>query len=100
MSIADSYGTIQSVFHWFPEDPQWWITGFDYSRQSPDPARLVTMGYIDFSGDVSMYNSIMVKDNTSLNHSEEQKKKLKPYLIPDEEHHYVWFVWYEGGKEE
>lgn len=91
----NSFGSIQSAFHWYPKDSQWWITGFDYSRQSPDPARLVTVGYIDLSDYETIYNSICDSNYLQKNITLNPKEKLYPYLISDNQNKYIWFVWYD-----
>lgn len=91
----NSFGSIQSDFHWYPKDSQWWITGFDYSRQSPDPARLVTVGYIDLSDYETIYNSICDSNYLQKNITLNPKEKLYPYLISDNQNKYIWFVWYD-----
>jgi len=89
----NSSGSIQSAFHWYPKDSQWWITGFDYSRQSPDPARLVTVGYIDLSGYVDVYEQVKLSENLKKNIDLEEMQKLYHNLIFDNKNNYIWFVW-------
>ncbi len=86
--------TISSSFNWYPNADQWWITGFDYTRQSPNPDSLVTTGYIDFSDHIDMYEKI--KDSQKLDDNKKlpNAMNLYPYLIFDETNHYVWFMWY------
>lgn len=93
MLPSEPNGEIQSLYKWFPDEKQWWITGFDYSRQSPDPARLVTVGYIDLSGYVDVYEQVKLSENLKKNIDLEEMQKLYHNLIFDNKNNYIWFVW-------
>ena len=46
-----------NVLMWFPEDYQWWITGFNYSMSEPNHSIMYMIVEIDFSDSTSMQES-------------------------------------------
>ena len=90
---SEPNGEIQSLYKWFPEEKQWWITGFDYSKHRVDAENLVNIGYLDFSGDTDMFEKIYQSENYYLNTNLEEPQKLYPFLNFDSENYYVWLIW-------
>ncbi len=74
---------IDNIFCWEPEEPQWWITGFNPDFDKPKVVDMTLIGVIDFEGDTEMYDAL--KENIEI-----QDKK---YLIFDEDGQKVWFMW-------
>ena len=90
---SEPNGEIQSLYKWFPEEKQWWITGFDYSKHRVNANSLVNIGYLDFSGDTDMFEKIFQSENYYLNTNLEEPQKLYPFLNFDSENYYVWLIW-------
>lgn len=45
------------VFYYNPDDPQWWITGFNPRYQDRDASELVVYGSIDFSAEPELWEA-------------------------------------------
>ena len=90
---SEPNGEIQSLYKWFPDEKQWWITGFDYSKHRVNADSLVNIGYLDFSDDTEMFEKIKYSNNNIFNVELTSDKKLFPNLIFDEENYYVWLIW-------
>ncbi len=83
--------SIENVFSWRPNVPQWWVTGFNPKFTNPNPESMVSIGSIDFSGYENLYNGLKSAKDRSDN-----PDKYNNYLIFDEDGHTVWIIWYEG----
>lgn len=83
-----NYG-IQTVFNWFPENPQWWICSFNPNVKYEDNRveNQVMIGSVQFPND-KMYEAF-VKDITENNH------ELLDFLIFDNNNRTVWICWCE-----
>ena len=75
---------ISNIFCWEPTEPQWWITGFNPSFDTPQVEDMISIGVIDFEENTEMYNQLY-EDNVT-------NENMK-YLIFDEDGHTVWFMW-------
>ena len=75
---------IDNIFCWEPEEPQWWITGFNPDFDKPKVEDMISIGVIDFEEDMEMYNALKISV---------RGKNKKKYLIFDEDGHTVWFMW-------
>ena len=62
---SEPNGEIQSLYKWFPDEKQWWITGFDYSKHSE---------HCD-----DFYNK--------------PETKISDSMIFDTENKFVWLIW-------
>ena len=89
----DINNTIEPLFHWYPNEPQWWITGFDYSHHDANAYQIHNIGYLDFSGDTNMFEKIHQSENNYYNRELSMDKKLYPHLVFDTQNYYVWFIW-------
>ena len=76
--------SIDNVFCWEPNDPQWWITGFNPDFDSPNVHDMISIGMIDFESKTQMYEALKKSVNN---------KQLSNYLIFDEDGHTVWMMW-------
>ena len=89
----DVNNTIEPLFHWYPNEPQWWITGFDCSHHDVNAYQIHNIGYLDFSENPNVFESIKKSEfndnNTYLNES----NRLFPNLIFDDIDYYVWLIW-------
>ena len=89
----DINNTIEPLFHWYPNEPQWWITGFDCSHHGVNAYQIHNIGYLDFSENPNVFESIKKSEfndnNTYLNES----NRLFPNLIFDDIDYYVWLIW-------
>ena len=77
-------GKYENIFAWVPDEPQWWITGFNPEKTEPDYTKMVLVGSIDFSNNTEMYDKLAkdTKDDEKYN-----------YLIFDDNNHTVWIIW-------
>lgn len=73
---------IDNIFCWEPNEPQWWITGFNPDFDNPNVNDMISIGVIDLSGNVEMYNAI--KSNVVMN---------KKYFVFDDSDNLIWFIW-------
>ena len=81
---------INNIFSWNPDDPQWWVTGFnpDYIN-NVDVTKQVVVGKIDFSGgNESMYEKFIHEMQEN-----ELNQKLNSYLYFDDNSYTVWMMW-------
>ncbi len=79
---------IDNVFHWQPNDNQWWITGFrtDSDYELPWGQYMVSAGTIDFTGHEEMFNALK-------NSMKPRNLKYSKYFIFDEDGHTLWIMW-------
>lgn len=92
LNLYNYYGenNIENVFSWAPDEPQWWITGFNPDFTEPNPNKMVSLGTVDFTGREEMFDDLENAMNFDDN------KDIKDYLIFDEDGHTVWVIWYKG----
>ncbi|MDE7157344.1 MAG: VWA domain-containing protein [Lachnospiraceae bacterium] len=74
---------IDNIFCWEPNEPQWWITGFNPDFDNPNKNDMISIGVIDFEEKTGMYEAL--KSSVS--------QELSKYLIFDEDGHTVWMMW-------
>ena len=67
MSIALYDGNGEQIFTYNPDEPQWWITGFDPSHQDADAGKLMVVGSIDFSDNPELWEAFLAKYDGKLN---------------------------------
>ena len=84
LSLYNYYNesNIHNVFHWNPTVEQWWITGFNPKLKDLIADNRVSIGKIDFSDNVSMYNSLKTAN--------EKIDNLKNILLFDDTTYTVW----------
>lgn len=89
----DSY---TNVFCWYPNDKQWWITGFNARSEftNPEPDKMIAIGSIDFSSEACLY------DDFKSTEMEEKLISLNNYFYFDDENHILWILWtQDDGRE-
>lgn len=89
---SEPNGEIQSLYKWFPDEKQWWITGFDYSKHRVNADSLVNIGYLDFSGDTNMFESIINSEHCD-DFYNKPETKISDSMIFDTENKFVWLIW-------
>lgn len=79
---------IENIFSWVPEEKQWWITGFNPNMKDANPDPMATVGMVDFSERVELFDGLKIKiENYN------KSKEIKDIFIFDEDRHMVWIVW-------
>jgi len=78
----------ENIFSWTPNEPQWWITGFNSEYLSFDTDNLVTIGTVSFKGREDMYEALKKA-------SKDYKPEKLRNLIFDDADSTVWLVWEE-----
>ena len=76
-------GKHENIFAWVPDEPQWWITGFNPEKTEPDYTKMVLVGSIDFSSKIDIYNNI--KDTYYVREACE--------IMFDDKNHTIWITW-------
>lgn len=76
-------GYTENIFSWVPDEPQWWITGFNPDFTEPDPNIMVAVVSINFTGYEEMYEA--AKSNFL--------KQSHEGLIFDDKYNTIWMVW-------
>lgn len=76
-----SSSDVDNIFCWEPNEPQWWITGFNPDLDNPNVNDMISIGVIDFEDNTQMYDAL--------------KNNANDYLIFDEDGHTVWMMWGE-----
>jgi len=88
MCLCSNYGGIENIFHWYPQNDQWWITGFNPKHVGKiDVHKQVMVGSIDFSGFEELYWAF--EENITAKY-----QNLLKFLVFDEQRHNVWICWY------
>ena len=85
-----------NVFCWYPDDAQWWVTGFNAHSEftNPEPDKMVAIGSIDFSSEVCLY------DDFKSTEMDEKLISLNNYFYFDDENHILWILWtQDDGRE-
>jgi len=94
LSLYNYGGGIENIFHWYPQNDQWWITGFNPEHVGKvDVHKQVMVGSVDFSGFEELYENLI---DTMNEESDYYNKNAMLYLIPDDNFHKVWICWYRG----
>lgn len=88
----DINNTIEPLFHWYPNEPQWWITGFDYSHHDANAYQIHNIGYLDFSENTTMFESTMYSEHCDDLYNKPETK-IRDSMIFDTENQYVWLMW-------
>lgn len=76
-----------NIFSWKPQNPQWWITGFNPDYRNQYAEKMVLVGSIDYTDKAGMYTALKTEICDSIG--------LKKYMIFDDSRHTVWIVWWE-----
>lgn len=90
LSLYNSYveGFYLNLFHWAPDTPQWWITGFNPEYTEPAPSRMVSVASIDLSGHSELFDALC--DSGTVGYEEIEEK----HLLLDKTTQTVWLQWY------
>ena len=73
-----------TIMCYMPDDPQWWITGFDSMTQDIDPDDLTVIGSIDMSSYPKLWKAFKKSYN---------KKGFENVFCFDEENQTVYYNW-------
>lgn len=83
LSLYNSYDDhVQNIFCWAPDEPQWWITGFNPYYTEPDPDKMTMVCSINFSRRTDVYDSL----------KKMRRQEQDAELLFDDEYHTVWIV--------
>jgi hypothetical protein len=88
----DKDNPYDTIFNWNPENPQWWITGFNPDFKNPDYKKMIMIGTVDFSEDENMYKTMKATAEKELSADSNSKYK---YLLFDDESRKIWIMWGE-----
>ena len=77
-------GKYENIFAWVPDEPQWWITGFNPEKTEPDYTKMVLVGSIDFSTNTEMYQDLKLSYISGDNVDN---------IFFDDNNHTVWIIW-------
>ena len=87
MCLCSNYGGIENIFHWYPQNDQWWITGFNPEHVGKvDVHKQVMVGSVDFSENEELYKNFKVEN--------ENRSIVKDFLIFDKDNLTVWLCWH------
>ena len=84
----DTY-SIQTIVNWYPDDPQWWITGFSGARKEfrhPRANRLFVIGCIDLGKFKDGFMQSLYRTG--------KNKQASKYIVNDEDNS-IWVYWDE-----
>ena len=81
LALYDSNGNV--ILSYDPEDPQWWITGFDPMTQGVPADDLIVIGSIDMSSNPELFESFKKAYGQWENSA----------LCFDEENQTVYYMW-------
>lgn len=73
---------VQNIFFWVPDEPQWWVTGFNPYYTEADPDKMVMICSVDFSDRPDVYDSLQNTD----------KNRQKAELIFDNDYNIIWII--------
>ena len=76
-------GKYENIFAWVPDEPQWWITGFNPEFPDPDYRIMTLVGSIDFSSKQQMYSDL----KSAVKYSNVDN------MFFDDNNHTVWIIW-------
>ena len=90
--------SIVPIFNWYPDDPQWWVNGFNPNSETtiPDKDKQVMIGSIDFSESQhkrGMYEGFEGSEDIKNIDSYDIRLKSE-YIIFDEINHKAWIIWW------
>lgn len=80
LTLYDKNG--DTIMCYMPDDPQWWITGFDPMIQDVGPDDLTVIGSIDMSSNLELWKAFMKSYNI---------KGFKNIFCFDEENQTVYY---------
>ena len=87
LSLYNYSGGIENIFHWYPQNDQWWITGFNPEHVGKvDVHKQVMVGSVDFSENEELYKNFKVEN--------ENRSIVKDFLIFDKDNLTVWLCWH------
>lgn len=86
----DTTGRVDCLYNWEPTEEQWWITGFNPNYNDANPEYMVSIGRIDLTDNIPMYNAI--KENIKIERL--YKDIERNNFILDDENHTVWVCFY------
>ena len=94
LSLYNFGDKVESIFQWYPDEEQWWITGFNPShlRDEVDVHKQAMICRIDLSENVDMYDALFL---TSKPESEDHNTATEKFCIFNDEEKIVWIVWHE-----
>ena len=72
---------IKNVFFWAPNEPQWWVTGFNPYYTEADPDKMTMICSVDFSDKPEVYDSL-----------KSEYRPDKEERIFDNEYHTIWII--------
>ena len=92
LSLYNYYSSsnIISIYNWAPNEPQWWITGFDAYEYLPDPNKMAYIASIDLSEYKELFKTISNKGNRKIS----DDYIVDSNLLFDENTKTVWLQWY------
>ena len=76
--------TSLKIDQWEPNEPQWWIKGFNPDFNNPNVNDIISIGVIDFEDNRQMYYALKNKAS---------EINTNDCLIFDEDGHTVWMMW-------
>ena len=85
------------MLNWFPQDYQWWITGFNYHMWNPDVHKMYMIAEINFNDSTSLQKAngnmqdMYLAFESSLNQN--QRNKDNSYLILDKNELTAYIIW-------
>ena len=93
-------GGFSSVLNWFPQDYQWWITGFNYHMWNPDVHKMYMITEINFNDSTSMQVAdddkiemfLRFKAYVELNMKKNSDNK---YVLFDNNRNIAYIIWGE-----
>ena len=87
LSLYNCYSkdNIENVFNWYPNTPQWWITGFNPSFTEPDSDIMQIIGTVNLCDRPAMYDG--------LKNYAQNEAKIFESLIFDDKQQIVWVLW-------
>lgn len=81
----------ETLFHWAPDVPQWWVTGFHPEYKEPVPGEMVSVASIDLSGHSELFDALCDSETVKY------KNITDDHLILDKDAQTVWIQWQIGG---
>ena len=92
LSLYNYYSSsnIISIYNWAPNEPQWWITGFDAYEYLPDPNKMAYIASIDFSDNEDMFEALSNPTNREIS----DHFLNESHLLFDDYSKTIWFQWF------